>query len=306
MIEDWLQLQKVSLFGTAKESLDKLSFSDTLSGFRENVKRKAKNPEEEFFFLCALSLNYINAGKEFPKMSEIPYKEAEPETKAIISAEKTSILQKILSHDFADVLQFFLSACVNTKEIIPPEFVPRLLDYGKKFIELRKYLPDSTGKRGEWLVSLNPDWDYLSPKTEKEAWEEGKTAERVELLKNVRERDAALSREYLLSTWKEENAANRTAFLLCMRQGLSPDDEKMLESFLSDKSDRVRSIAVDFLVRIKDSKLRSKLSAYIPSCIKFKGSGKLLSSASLEFNIKKKQERCFRIWALNWIRTSKV
>ncbi len=67
------------------------------------------------------------------------------------------------------------------------------------------------------------------------------------------ESTAARGRALVVSTWTQEAAEDRAAFLLGLDEGLSLEDEPFLESALDDRSKLVRRAAADLLARLPDS-----------------------------------------------------
>src|SRR5205814_2036045 len=117
---------------------------------------------------------------------------------------------------------------------VPEESLPALLEIGRARPELRKSILSVIGKRGAWLASQNLYWDYAlvageeSDEAIETTWQTGSRTARVALLQRVRARDPQRARELIASTWREDKAADRTAFLETLREGLSMADEPFL------------------------------------------------------------------------------
>lgn len=176
----------------------------------------------------------------------------------------------------------------------PYGLLPALLDAAKARTDLRPQALAFAGPRATWLARLNPEWKFAlraaggqstygatpyedgtaagaeSPQDAEGVqllWEEGLFAERVALLTAVRRRDAAAGRELLSSTWSTERAEDRLMFLDSLREGLSLDDELLLEKALSDRSKNVRATAAELLCMLPQSALAARMSARARACV---------------------------------------
>ena len=106
------------------------------------------------------------------------------------------------------------------------------------------------GQRGEWLAAQNPDWLYATQRDEKDVWETGDREERLLLLEHLRTVDPNNARELLATTWSQESAKDRVAFLEKFAIGLNASDEPFLNEALHDRSVEVRRVARSLLGRL--------------------------------------------------------
>lgn len=149
----------------------------------------------------------------------------------------------------------WLDHCRRLGQRVPHRLLPALLDYGASHRDARGSVAEAAGARGGWLMRLNPRWRYEVSESEDPAavWSTGTREQRLAALSRRRRVDPAAAREMILSTWKEDAADDRAAFVAAMSQSLVPADEALLESCLDDRSKQVRSAAADLLARLPSS-----------------------------------------------------
>jgi hypothetical protein len=121
------------------------------------------------------------------------------------------------------------------------------------------------GRRGEWLASLNADWQkpvatLEIPADADQVWQSGTSAERLAILTSVRRRDPVRALAFIESTWRSDGASDRQRFLEILAGHPSIADEPFLEAALDDRSKQVRRQAAAVLVLIPESRLRQRLA----------------------------------------------
>ena len=121
------------------------------------------------------------------------------------------------------------------------------------------------GHRGEWLASLNADWQKPVatldiPADADDVWQSGKSAERLAILTSVRRLDPARALALVESTWQKDGANDRQRFLEVLAGHPSMADEPFLEAALDDRSKVVRRQAATVLARIPGSRLQQRLA----------------------------------------------
>ncbi len=112
-------------------------------------------------------------------------------------------------------------------------------------------------------------------------WQTGRKSTRSLLLRKLRETDPALALGLVASTWSEESAEERAAFLKMLAAGLSMADEPFLEDSLDDRSREVRRVAAGLLARLPGSRLVQRQLERAQACIKWKPGG-FLRKAQIE------------------------
>jgi hypothetical protein len=76
----------------------------------------------------------------------------------------------------------------------------------------------------------------------------------------LRATDPAAGRELLASTFAEESADDRAAFVAALESGLGDDDEPFLEAALDDRRQTVRAAAAELLARLPRSRFAARMA----------------------------------------------
>jgi hypothetical protein len=191
------------------------------------------------------------------------------------SNSTTQYLNAVLDeHKYEPILPELLQLLVETKQTVPPDFLPLLLNLGKRERKLRELILPILGSRGQWLVRQNPDWKYAigaaieSPDLAQlqELWATGTRHERLAAITQWRQLQPTESRQAIVANWKQDKADDRQAWLNVLQTGLSLDDEEFLEVALFDRSERVRQIAGN-LLRQLPSQYRQRLTKLASQCL---------------------------------------
>lgn len=132
---------------------------------------------------------------------------------------------------------------------------------------------DCLGARGPWLASLDPRYaPRLRPTqtntTPDEIWHTGVPADRLQVLRRLREADPAAALDLVRSTWKTDAAAERANFVEAMSIGLSPGDEAFLESALDDRSKGVRRAAAERLADLPGSAYQARMTERLAAMVR--------------------------------------
>ena len=215
----------------------------------------------------ALAL-YRQAGKR-PVQIETAPEPAGPETLRVCSPEAALLLSRFLSGEQTELLPAVLDKMRLLGLRLPYNLLPEALETNQKV--LRKALFPVLGQRGLWLSQLNSSWDwvrnYLSDEqsalsAEAETiWQEGTTAQRVEILSRLRAIDPDKARAWLEAVWKLEKADVRGEMLRTLEIGLTAADEAFLEKTLDDKAASVRAIAVSILSHLPETAFSERMCA---------------------------------------------
>jgi Family of unknown function (DUF5691) len=175
---------------------------------------------------------------------------------------------------YEPILPELLQLLAQAGQTVSPDYLPLLLDRGKRDKSLRPLIMSILGTRGQWLVRKNPDWEYAlvaaisSPDLPQlqEFWTTGTRSERLAALTQWRQIQPAKARQAIEDSWKQDRADDRKAWLEVLQTGLSLEDEEFLEVALFDRSEPVRFTAVHLLNQLP-SKYRQRLTKLASQCL---------------------------------------
>jgi hypothetical protein len=173
----------------------------------------------------------------------------------------------MLSGEYSAILPEYLKLLAETKKVVSPKYLPELLTLGKRQNDLRKDILPVLGKRGIWLATQNPDWNYVSGEDADKIWKNGSLEAKKNLLKELRQSEAEkghsthqrCGRSQLQKILSKERAQERAIMLEALEVNLSIDDEPFLEDALEDRSKLVRDVAARLLAQIPESKLVQRM-----------------------------------------------
>ena len=231
---------------------------------------------------AALCWQYERTGAEMPKQPFTELTVAPAETREYAPVETEKLLRKILEEDTVNLplLGLWLEKARAKNWIVRPALLVALLNSGadKKAAFLQFNLIEVIGNRGKWLVNFHDNWRVFRPVHNPEKiWQQGKAAERREVLHQLRTQDPAAARQQLQTAWPTLSARDRKDFLDCLRVNLTTDDADFLRNVLkelaqlNDNSKTVnqetKQLIISFLVRISQSPeqqfLSEQMSKYV-------------------------------------------
>lgn len=137
-----------------------------------------------------------------------------------------------------------------------------LLERAKALAPHREPLLRLAGARGRWLAAQHPGWRSLvrAAADDESVWSHGRAAERRGWLTQLRQRDPAAAREALAGSWGKESGPGKAELLAVLADGLSIDDEALLEIALDDRRAEVRRLAADLLGQLPDSAFAARMA----------------------------------------------
>lgn len=165
----------------------------------------------------------------------------------------------------------WLVAARRAARRVPHWHLAPLLDYAAGNRGIREAVVLVIDQRGLWLMALNPKWQFAAAEDADAAsvFATGNRDQRLAAVRRLRQTDPKAARELIGSTWKEDAADDRAAFVGAMRASLSADDEPFLESALDDRSRQVRAAAAELLSRIEGSAYVRRMLARVEPLLTF-------------------------------------
>ncbi|BCJ41836.1 hypothetical protein GCM10010168_75240 [Actinoplanes ianthinogenes] len=211
---------------------------------------------------AAVALTTRRAGVQ-PSGAKAPVEPAPEEIDPPLPVAAGARLARILrggapggAHLEQELLAQWLATAAARGGVVPPVLLPALLDAARRNTTVRSGVARVAGRRGAWLAWQRPDWGWLldeaTPVTVTD-WTTATGTERLGHLLTLRRTDPAQARRLVESTWGADSSENRARFLGTFADGLSPDDEDLLERALDDRRKEVRQTAVDLLRRLPDT-----------------------------------------------------
>lgn len=241
-MDAWKQLVNTALLGTEKLPLTPEVLPPKI---QEKLINVDKTDQEGYFMKAAtLMLAYRKTGEEVDASIMPVIVPAEEETLPYCSPNAVVALKKLLNQQSQHLalISFWAETCIANNWIIPPDMLVAVLDLGadKKARFIRENIRKIIGKRGEWMIQFNANWQYALPLYEDKLWEEGRIAERREAFAVIRHLEPSKAFEWLKASWTEETAKDRKDFLLMFEKNLSLSEEDFLQevkaALMADKN----------------------------------------------------------------------
>ncbi|KAF0247415.1 MAG: hypothetical protein FD167_3184 [bacterium] len=283
----WDDLVSTALIGTQRQAgeVSPISPSDKLNAMLSQLN--TSDVEHNLLSAATLLAIYQRAGKAPNKLDISLTEPCDLEDLPIYNPERNKLFLSIFEERNVKAFAEYLSLLGKTACRISNDNLCQILNYGNSYPEFREGICKVIGKRGQWLAEQNPNWAYArvtNPKnvTPEEIWQIGNKLDRINLLKELRKKDSKKARELVLSTWKEESADERVAFILTFKENLTIEDENFLENALDDRAKDIRLEAQKLLSCLSESQFHARMLKRLRSIIKLKTEKK---NTILEINL---------------------
>jgi Family of unknown function (DUF5691) len=164
-------------------------------------------------------------------------------------------LARLFAEGPKELIGEWFACALKSQKVLPPQWIPPVFEALTPRMRL-EYAP-VFGERIHWLASQDARWtiEGIAKECSEDDWQTGSAAERIALLKRVRESDPGRGRTWLEATWSTDSAEAREAFVQALTIGLSSADEAFFEKALDDKRKGVRLAAAENLARLPESAL---------------------------------------------------
>lgn len=274
---------KTAILGTSRQSFEAIkSKAEAIQDPASSLIAQLEPSEQEASVLSAAAILvlYGRAGGIAMPAGETRLQPCPADERPHCSAAASTRLAGLLEQSQSPLLAEWLQAAADCAVRVPEEYLPNVLDAGKRQSELRPLINAVLGHRGHWLAAQNPAWSFGEAVSDEqtqsdEIWQVGSKAQRLSFLKYYREHDAAKARELLTMTWTQEPSVERSEFLATFATGLSMADEEFLENALDDKRKEVRQTAAGLLAQLPESCLVARTFERLKSILKISAAGKL-------------------------------
>jgi Family of unknown function (DUF5691) len=261
----WETLVASALVGVDRQSSTLDTTHPALENYSETLQKLSAT--QQILSATSLITAYQAVGQSAATAILPLPRAANSEQLTYCSSQTTQHLSTILQENlYAEILPELLQLLTQSQQIVPPDFLPLLLDVGKRDKKIRPFILPVLGNLGQWLVRQNPQWEYgLGAITDvdlaniQEIWATGSRSERSAALSQWRELQPVESRQALAASWKQEKADDRAAWLEILQISLSVADEEFLEVAVVDRSEPVRRQAVHLLNQLP-SQYRQRLT----------------------------------------------
>lgn len=277
-MKDWDEIIDKALLGSEKAMVGIEDIPAIISS--EYDLKLSGEKQEDFLMLSAMVYQFRHSGARPINATAVTSSEAPEEEKPYCSSQSNTVLKGVLDEDLPSLLRIWLQQCVAKNKIVHPEVLPRLIELAKSNQGLHEMITEVMGKRGQWLCSLNGEWNSLLSGIDfKSAWENGTAEERKVVLRNLRISKPDEARSLLETSWVTEGANEKSSFLEILKTNASASDLPWLES-LKEKSQKVNGVLFETLKLIPSSQIVQEYQQVLMQCVSIKSSKALLGMIS--------------------------
>ncbi len=270
------ELVKTALIGTARGPVPPVAgpVADALSSLTST------DAESKLLDAVAVLSRYEACGRTPAAADPLP-DPAVADVRPACSRRAADLLAGVLAMSDAptkrQLMDEWLALANGAGQRVPHGVIPALLDYAVRHVGMRDAVATAIDNRGAWLMSLNPRWRVgVGERDDPDAvWSTGTKDQRVSALRRARAIEPARGVALVQSTWDEDGADERTAFVEAMLVGLEDGDEPFLEQALADRSKQVRSAAASLLARLPGSRFVRRMTERAEAAVTF-AAGKIV------------------------------
>ena len=209
--------------------------------------------------------------------------------------EISKILKHLLKHKKRNLLrEFFLLA--NKKKVrVSSEFIPKLAEISTDFPELKPLILPVLGKWGAYVAEQNEDWKLWKIENLKN-WEQGNTQEQINYLQNKCRKEPKEALLLLKGLISSSSKAKQQLFFSQINDLKSREYQQFIQEHFEDKKSNLRLIALQYLVILGDTKIRTDLEFFFKAIFDIEN-----SKISIKIPVHKSLFWTFGFDKKNWI-----
>lgn len=280
-MEFWNHIIHSAMMGTDKKMIGVEELPADLAEAAALVNEKITSDKEaRFLQLAALAFNYRQSGVLPLKKEGVELVASPEEEKPYCSNAAMQVLKNILAEESVPLLKFWLAHCSTQQQIVQPELLPALLSEALQHKSLQPLVADCCGNRGEWLSRFNEVWNFSSNQTNEQRWQTGTPEQRKAVLREMRQTNPALAREWLQQTWNQEDANTKASLLELLSVNIGEADLPFLESLSAEKSKKVKEEAAGLLKKLPGSSIVKQYEDLLKQSVSFKKEKAMLGLSS--------------------------
>lgn len=196
-----------------------------------------------------------------PTLSDAVLSAAPAETQSYCHKKHQQQLSFILKNNYEEVLIEFLEWLKLHGQIVRPESLPDLLQYGALKTDLQSYILPCIGHRGYWLAQFVPNWAYANPpmSMHQDIFFYGKHDQRLQYIQYLHQEKPQEAIALLEQVWDSESFMTKVDFIKTLKINLVESDESFLENALQDSRKEVRDQAALLLSALPNSRLVQRM-----------------------------------------------
>lgn len=253
------ELTSVALLGTARRAADPARLQAPVAAAATRLRT-----DPALLLLESTALDGAFARGGVSVRTATKPEPAADDTRRLLPRAAAARLARMLRDRSAFLPEWFAAAAPFDYRA-PDALSALLLEQAKANTELREPLLRLAGTRGRWLADQHPDWRGLvrhlpSDALTEQSWQFGQPSERREWLTELRHRDAKAARVALTASWPKESGPLKAELLAVLAEGISADDEPLLEAALDDRRSDVRRVAAGLLTLLRDSAFTQRMT----------------------------------------------
>ncbi len=261
------EILKSALLGTDKYIAAPIP---DLAEIADKIKTTQSDKEDGFLRYAATAILFETCGRE-PMKLEANVSACPVGTLALFPSNAADWLKTAVASEDAVLLPYLIFQCNRRNERLPNQIVPLLMNQALKKPAQAASIVQACGESGKWLISLDTQWaPLMDAKIAESNWETGTHNDRMQFLRELRAKDPSAAIPLLTEAFPQENANNRVEFLELLENGLSDADVTFLEMQSTDKSKKVKELALDLLKLIPGSSINRMYEDHISRALSVK------------------------------------